>query len=220
MNALAQKLCQAQSHMLKALSTTQLYLFFVFISFLLHAYIIFGGTHSVSLHEVDTVTRVQNLNEAVCIWHRVNSIEKVWIQLFSLQLWINSRINFIAWCLRLPIGECRRDQVIFTPAAHESRFVRCPYYEMALSCTLIWLEAGKIPSKQDLLQALTEISKCIEQLEPHPIPNCYVTSAGATPTNTILIWTMTLTRCKQILQWSVWEFPWRNGQSAGSAASK
>ena len=35
-------------------------------------------------------------------------------------------VKFIAWCLKRLKRECWRNQVIFAPAAHESRFVRSP----------------------------------------------------------------------------------------------
>ena len=41
--------------------------------------------------EMDIVTQVQILNEAVCILHSANNLSKSMIQLFSLHIWVNSR---------------------------------------------------------------------------------------------------------------------------------
>ena len=37
--------------------------------------------------------REQTLYEVFCILHNVYTREKLWIQLFSFQLWVNSRID-------------------------------------------------------------------------------------------------------------------------------
>ena len=42
--------------------------------------------------------------------------------------------------------ECRWGQIIFTPDAHKSRFVCSLYYKTALCHTLVWWEAGEIPT--------------------------------------------------------------------------
>ena len=39
--------------------------------------------------------QVQILNEAVCISYYVNTLGKIWIQLFSLQLWVDSRVDWL-----------------------------------------------------------------------------------------------------------------------------
>ena len=45
---------------------------------------------------IDTATRVQILAETDCISHSTNTLMgKVWIQLFSLQLWGNSRTDCV-----------------------------------------------------------------------------------------------------------------------------
>ena len=43
---------------------------------------------------MDTVIRVQIRDENVCISHSTNTLWKVCIQLFSLQLWVNSGADF------------------------------------------------------------------------------------------------------------------------------
>ena len=42
---------------------------------------------------MNTGTRVQILDEAAYISHSANTLGKVWIQLFSLQLWVNSEAD-------------------------------------------------------------------------------------------------------------------------------
>ena len=42
---------------------------------------------------MDTETRIQMLDEAICILHGSNTLEKVWIQLFSPWLVVNSRVD-------------------------------------------------------------------------------------------------------------------------------
>ena len=42
---------------------------------------------------MDTVTRVQMLDETDCISHSTNTLGQGMIQLFSLHLWVNSRAD-------------------------------------------------------------------------------------------------------------------------------
>ena len=44
---------------------------------------------------MDTATRVQILDEVNSISHKLIPLGKVWIQLFSLQLWVNSREDLV-----------------------------------------------------------------------------------------------------------------------------
>ena len=43
--------------------------------------------------EIDPAIQVQNLNEAVCISHRYNTLGKDMNKLFFLQMWINGRVD-------------------------------------------------------------------------------------------------------------------------------
>ena len=55
---------------------------------------------------MDTVTRVQILDENDCISHSTNTLGKVWIQLFSLQLWVNSgQTGFLSLGEATSLGE-------------------------------------------------------------------------------------------------------------------
>ena len=42
---------------------------------------------------MDTATRVQIPDKVDCISHRSSNLVKLWIQLFSIQLWVNSRAD-------------------------------------------------------------------------------------------------------------------------------
>ena len=45
---------------------------------------------------MNLATRIQVLNEGICLWHNVNtSGKKVWIQRFPLHLWVNSRVDWL-----------------------------------------------------------------------------------------------------------------------------
>ena len=51
--------------------------------------------HWLSSLEMDMAPGVQILDETVFISHSANNIGKVQIQLFSLQLWVNSRARWL-----------------------------------------------------------------------------------------------------------------------------
>ena len=57
------------------------------------------GTCSVIIIEVKSFNRVRVLNEVVYIFYCANTLGKVGTQLFTLQLWINSRADYalLSW---------------------------------------------------------------------------------------------------------------------------